>query len=101
LFWKYAEGLLPFYLQDLPSRLIEERADVGRALDLWEDDRSRAEYVAQVRLRLHADFDGLSHPVEHPQYFPDDLFVWSAGEWIVDGGAYDGDSVRMISQKYG
>jgi FkbM family methyltransferase len=101
LFWKYAEELLPFYLQDLPSRLLEERGDVARAFDVWEDDASRAEYLRQVRFRLCADFDGLSHPVEHPQYFADDLFVWSDAEWIVDGGAYDGDSVRLIAKKYG
>jgi FkbM family methyltransferase len=101
LYWKYAEALLPFYLQDLPSRLLAERVDVRRAFDLWEDEASRAEYLAQVRFRLCADFDGLSHPVGHPQYFPDDLFTWSDQEWIVDGGAYDGDSVRMISERYG
>lgn len=101
LFWKYAEELLPFYLQDLPSKVLDARAEVRRALDLWEDAASREEYVAQVRLRLAADFDGLPHPVGHPQYFPDDLFAWSDREWIVDGGAYDGDTIRTVSSKFG
>lgn len=101
LFWKYAEDLLPFYLQDLPSKVLDERADVLRALDLWEDEASRLEYVSQVRLRLAADFDALSHPVAHPQYFPDDLFAWSDAEWIVDGGAYDGDTIRTVASKFG
>ena len=101
LFWKYPETLLPYYLQDLPSRLLDDRTNVLRAFDVWEDDASRAEYVAQVRFRLSADFDGLAHPVEHPQYFPDDLFARSSDEWIVDGGAYDGDTVRMVSMVYG
>lgn len=101
LFWKYPDPLLPFYLQDLPSRLLDARADVRRAFDLWEDDASGAEYVAQVRFRISADFDGLSHPVAHPQYFPDDLFTWNEDEWIVDGGAYDGDTVRMVSTLHG
>ena len=70
LFWKYADALLPFYLQDLPSRVLEQREDVRRAFGLWEDGPSRDEYVAQVRFRLDADFDGLAHPVGHPQYFP-------------------------------
>src|SRR5204862_2214661 len=85
LFWKYSDALLPFYLQDLPSRLLDDHAEVRRGLDLWEDDASRAEYLAQVRFRLNADFDGLSHPVAHPQYFPDGLFTWADDEWIVDG----------------
>lgn len=101
LFWKYAATLLPFYLQDLPSKLLDDRDQVRRGLDLWADGASRAEYVAQVRFRLNADFDGLSHPVAHPQYFPDDLFVWSDDEWIVDGGAYDGDTVRALSTIHG
>jgi len=101
LFWKYRASLLPFYLQDLPSKVVAHRADVARALALWEDDRSRTEYVAQVRLRLTADFDGLSHPVAHPQYFPDDLYAWRDDEWLVDGGAYDGDTVRSLSRLYG
>ncbi len=101
LFWKYSEALLPFYLQDLPSRLLEEGAAVRAAFDLWHDDASCAEYVAQVRFRSSADFDGLSHPVAHPQYAPGDLFAWRDEEWIVDGGAYDGDSVRMWSALHG
>ena len=101
LFWKYADALLPFYLQDLPSRVLQQREDVRRAFDVWEDAASRAEYVAQVRFRLDADFDGLPHPVGHPQYFPPDLFAWSSDEWIVDGGAYDGDTVRALSTIHG
>lgn len=101
LFWRYPESLLPFYLQDLPSKVLAQRADVTRALALWEDDQSRAEYVAQVRLRLTADFDGLSHPVAHPQYFPDDLYAWRDDEWVVDGGAYDGDTLRSLASLYG
>lgn len=101
LFWKYPDPLLPFYLQDRPSRLLEDRGEVRRAFDLWDDEPSRAEYVAQVRFRLKADFDGLPHPVAHPQYFPGDLYTWSDDEWIVDGGAYDGDSVRTIASLHG
>jgi FkbM family methyltransferase len=101
LFWKYPDELLPFYLQDLPSKLLEQRGDVARALDVWADDASRMEYVAQVRFRLNADFDGLSHPVRHPQYFPDDLFAWRDDEWLVDGGAYDGDTVRTVAALHG
>jgi hypothetical protein len=43
LCWKYPSTLLPFYLHDLPWRLLDDRADVRRAFDLWEDAQSRAE----------------------------------------------------------
>jgi FkbM family methyltransferase len=101
LCWKFADTLLPHYLQDLPHKVLDEKVEVARAFDLWEDDASRAEYVSQVRLRLTADFDGLAHPVKFPQYFPDDLYAWRDDEWIVDGGAYDGDSIRVLAQLHG
>jgi len=101
LFWKYDRDLLPHYLVDLPHHVLEQADDVRRGYALWSDDASRAEYVAQVRLRLLADFDGLSHPVAHPQYFPDDLYEWRDDEVIVDGGAYDGDSLRSLVVLHG
>jgi FkbM family methyltransferase len=101
LFWKYPRATLPHYLMDLPHRILEQKQEVRAAYDLWEDDASRAEYVSQVRFRLLADFDGLSHPVKHPQYFPDDLFAWRSDEWILDGGAYDGDTVRTLVELHG
>ena len=101
LCWRFAESILPHYMQDLPHKVLEQKVDVRRAFDVWADDASRAEYVSQVRFRLNADFDGLAHPVRHPQYFPDDLYAWRDDEWIVDGGAYDGDSLRMLTQLHG
>lgn len=98
LFWKLGEEVLPFYLQDLPSRVVEQRAAVLAGYELWADDRSRAEYVAQVGLRAAADFDHLPHPISGGQYFPDGLFTWSDDEWIFDGGAYDGDTVRALGK---
>ena len=99
LFWKYPNGTLPHYLQDWPEQVLTAREAVRDGARLWADDASRVEYLAQVRFRLHADFDGLTHPVAHPQYFPDDLYAWRADEWIVDGGAYDGDTLRVLLQR--
>jgi FkbM family methyltransferase len=101
LAWHHAGAMLPHYLQDLPHKVVAQKAAVRAALDLWEDDASRAEYVAQVRLRLLADFYGLAHPVKHPAYFPPDLYAWRSDEWIVDGGAYDGDTIRTLSTLHG
>jgi FkbM family methyltransferase len=101
LFWKVPRATLPHYLMDLPHRILEVKEDVRAAYDVWDDDASREEYVSQVRFRLLADFDGLAHPVKHPQYFPDDLFAWNNTEWILDGGAYDGDTVRTLIALHG
>lgn len=98
LYWAYPDQLLPHYLQDEPHKVLEQKEAVRAAFNVWDDDASRAEYVSQVRFRLDGDFDGLGHPVTHPQYLPDDLFAWAGDEWVVDGGAYDGDTLRALVQ---
>ncbi|HXD22971.1 MAG TPA: hypothetical protein VN613_06400, partial [Gemmatimonadaceae bacterium] len=35
LFWKYPDGTLPHYTQDLPHGVVDAAADVIRAADLW------------------------------------------------------------------
>jgi len=57
MFWKYADALLPHYSLDLPHKVLMAADQVRAAFDLWHDDASRAEYVAQVRWRLRLDFD--------------------------------------------
>ena len=94
LAWKYAEAMLPHYCLDLPHRVLEEAASVRAAVGLLGDARSRLEYRAQLRFRLLADFDCLPHPDQEPQYLADGLFAYSDDEDFVDGGAYNGDTLR-------
>jgi len=96
LFWKYAEVFLPYYAIGLPHLMLKQAEQIREAFELWNDDASRREYLAQVRWRLRLDFDVLPPPVGHAQYFPDDL--WEAGpqEVFVDCGAYDGDTLRIL-----
>jgi FkbM family methyltransferase len=96
LLWRVPEGTLPHYCQDLPHHVLEQAPAATRALELWADEASRREYVSQMRFWLLADFDGLSHPVPHPQYFPNDLLDLSAGELFVDCGAFTGDTLRSF-----
>ena len=101
VFWKYPEVFLPHYSFDLPHKVLEQADEVRRAFELWADDASRAEYVAQIRWRLHLDFDGLPRPVKHPIYFPDDLYAIAADERFVDCGAFDGDTLRTFLARAG
>ena len=101
LLWKHPATALPHYCQDLPHRVLEQREQVRRGLDVWSDESSRREYLSQVRLRLLADFDGLAHPVAHPQYFPTDLFEYGPAECFVDCGAFDGDTIRTLLERHG
>jgi len=101
LMWTYAEEMLPHYCQDLPHLALAQASAIRNAYALWADDDSRGEYVAQLRFRVLADFDGLPHPVTHPQYFPDDLFTYGPAEVFVDCGAYDGDTIKVLMARHG
>jgi FkbM family methyltransferase len=94
MFWKYGESLLPHYSLDLPHRVLAAAGAVRAGFEQWNDDASRAEYVAQVRWRLRLDFDNLPPPVKEEIYFPSDLMKILDQEVFVDCGAYDGDTIR-------
>jgi FkbM family methyltransferase len=99
LFWKFPGIFLPYYTIGLPHLLIMQSSQILSAFNLLEDDNSRFEFIAQLRWRLHLDFDGLPSPVTHDQYFPDDLFTLISDEVFVDCGSFDGDSIRSFYQK--
>src|SRR6202167_27461 len=86
LFWKFAEISLPHYTGDLPHKVHDQADDVLRACELWDDDASRFEYLAQLRWRLLSDFDALPNPVRDPIYFPGDLFQLRENEVFVACG---------------
>jgi FkbM family methyltransferase len=99
LAWKWAEELLPHYGAALPSVLLA-KADELRALDTaWADAASRTTFQAQLAWRLRADFSGVGAPAPD-QYFPRDLFTRRADERLVDGGAFDGDTLRVFGENF-
>ena len=99
LAWKY-EGILPHFGADLPSRLLANAGELGRVTDLWSDDTSRATFAQQIAWRLRAEFSGGSVPAPD-QYFPRDILRPNPGESFVDGGAFDGDTLRGAPWTFG
>jgi FkbM family methyltransferase len=93
LAWAYADQTLPHYAMDLPSRLLRQAEDVRRAFDLLGDDRSRHEYLEQVRFRLTGDPSGLPPKDAGLHYLQPDLVPPIAAEVMLDCGAYDGDTL--------
>jgi FkbM family methyltransferase len=94
--WKYPDVMLPHYGVDLPHKVLAESLDVRRGFNLLSDARSRTEFLAQLRFRLFADLDALPHPDQEPQYLASGLYAPNHREVIVDGGAYDGDTLRSL-----
>jgi len=90
--WKYA-GILPHFAADRPSELLRHASELGKVGRLWTDDLSRETYRKSLEWRLHARFDAELQPVPD-QYFPRDLLRPNSSEIFVDGGAYDGDTLR-------
>ena len=97
LFWKYPDIFLPrIPATDLPHKVLEQAGRVREAFSLLADERSRIEFVAQLRWRLYFDFDALPDPGADPIYFPEGLITPLDDEVFVDVGAYDGDTLRSF-----
>jgi FkbM family methyltransferase len=101
LFWKYPDVFVPHYAFDLPHKVLESADEIRRACRIWADDSSRREFFAQIRWRLHLDFDGLPRPVKHETYFPNDLVRLKSDEVFVDCGAFDGDTLGVFLERQG
>jgi len=101
LFWKYPGTFLPYFCLDLPHKTLARSEEVRKCLGLWADDRSRREFVAQIRWRLWMDFQGLSPRVPWKPYLPDELFRLAGNEVVVDCGAFDGDTLRDFLSERG
>ena len=96
LYWKYPEVFLPHYTVDLPHHAHAQKSRIREALGLFVEDRSRHEFLAQLRFRLFGDFGCLPGPVPGAIYFQDDLFKLGKNEVLVDCGAFDGDSLDLF-----
>jgi FkbM family methyltransferase len=83
---------------DLPHHVLRDADEVRRAFDLWSDDASRREYIAQIAFRLQLEYDGLTSPVPEQHYFPP-LFRLCPNEVLVDCGAFDGDTIRAFLER--
>ena len=99
LFWKLPDSFLPYYLWDLPSRLLLQREEILAAYRLFSEPECREQFVRQVEFRCTGDFRALTQPELKSQYFPDSLYRFLDAEVFVDCGAYDGDTIRAFLQK--
>jgi FkbM family methyltransferase len=95
LFWKYPDIFLPCYHLDLPHKVLDSAREARAGFEVWEDDASRSEYLAQIRFRLFLDFNGLAAPGATPCFSPSDNEVY------VDCGAFDGDTILTFLDRRG
>ena len=97
LFWKYAEVFVPDSGVELPHSLRGGFEDVRHCHALLHDDASRQEVVGQLAWRYWLDATGLPAPLDPSTlYFPLDLLAPSHDEVFVDGGSFDGQTIRSF-----
>ena len=99
--WKYPAGLLPHYSLDLPSNLLPQKKNILDAFDLFDDVASQRIFVDHIEWRLTLDFDLLPHPSSHTIYFHEKLLRPREDEFLIDGGAYTGDTLKSFVEGFG
>src|SRR5271166_1750407 len=68
LYWRHSSTFLPYYFWDLPENLLQQSNDIAAAFELLHDEPSRLSFVAQLQLRLWADFDCIGMPLQGDKY---------------------------------
>ena len=100
LFWAYGVDALPYITIDLPTKVLAASDEVMAVAELWADERSLREYMAQVRWRLTGDFASLL-PAEPEQYFAEGIVHVGPDEVFVDCGAFTGDTLLDVARRVG
>jgi FkbM family methyltransferase len=96
LAWQYPDTFLPHYQFELPQDVLENADDIRRAFQVFADEESRRQFVSQVRLRLHLDYDALPRSSEG-DYFPAGVLPkFPSRTTFIDCGAFDGDTIKRF-----
>lgn len=89
------KGVLPHFGAELPSRLLENAEALKQVAALWNDDASTEVFRQQLSWRLRGEFSQIGLPAPD-QYFPRDIITRCTDEAFVDGGAFNGDTLRAL-----
>lgn len=101
LAWRYPAQFLPHYQFVLPADVLVHAADIRRAFQLFSDEESRRQFVAQLRFRLWLDYGALPASAPAAYFAPDVLPVLPPDIIFVDCGAFDGDTLRTFLARQG
>jgi FkbM family methyltransferase len=88
------------FYENLLEDLWQHRSDYGALHDRLADDESRRVLKAVVEFRRSLDPAALQAVVsEHDLYAPKGLFEFTDNEVYVDGGSFDGDTIRSFIER--
>lgn len=100
LYGAFPEQLEPSFWLATRDYWEKNRIHIERALDLWQDDKSREIFLQLVDLRLSGDLQLLCAPDMEYQYFPADIAPPSQPLRFVDGGAFIGDTLGATISRF-
>jgi FkbM family methyltransferase len=84
-----------FWLTSRMSYNVWEN-DIRKCDALWADQLSKDLYRTLIYFRLTGDYSVLPSPDPDHQYFSQDVPPWKVPLRFVDGGAYDGDTLKAF-----
>ncbi len=88
------------FYDNLLEDLWKHRSEYEALHDRLADDRSRQVLEAVIEFRRTLDPAALQSVVsEHDLYAPDGLFEFADNEVYVDGGSFDGDTIRSFIER--
>ncbi len=79
--------------------LSEEEEAIASARSLWSDRSSLALFDACLDFRRCGDDDLLPQPDPTSQYRPVGIPLWKAPVRLIDGGAFDGDTLQLALEE--
>lgn len=94
----------PFYNSylDFKHEYVERHIDkYNKVYDLLSDDRSKETFIRFINTKISGDNGFLLDVYSNDLYFPEELISFSDNEIVVDGGAYDGDTLLSFIDKAG
>jgi FkbM family methyltransferase len=97
IFWRFGNRFMDLLLLNEPAhRLYQHLDEVFDAEHLWADEESLATYRSNIMWRAKGDPSHLPYPAPQNTYFPSNIFKLSPEEVLVDCGAFDGDTLRLL-----
>ena len=101
LAWAHPNAFLPYYSMDRPELVLEAAEQIARALENLADSRSREMFARHALWRLDLDFQAVAQADPDDIYFEPTLMPPRPCEVLVDGGAYDGDTIAEAVARWG
>ena len=97
IFWRFGNRFMDLLLLNEPAhRLYEQLEEVLAAERVWADEESLASYRSNIVWRAKGDPSFFPYPAPQNTYFPHDIFKLLPDEVLVDCGAFDGDTLRLL-----